>query len=128
MNGGKVFVGPGIVVTPHEWRGITHFDGQPERTARSGLKLQSSVGLTAASNDRHDGPVAPAKDTYERLFINGTGSGAIPRMGMNPNPREFLGLATEIDLLVEELGHSVIRERNGHGRADLSDQDEVLDQ
>lgn len=46
---------------------------------------------------------------------------------MNPNSREFLGLATEIDLVVEELGHGVIRERNGHGRADLWDQDEVLD-
>lgn len=115
MNSSEVLVGPGIVVTPHEWRGITHFDGQPEQTARSGLKLQASVGLTAASDDRHDRPVAPAKDTRKRLFINSTGLGAVPRMAVNPNPREFLRLATEINLPVEELGHRVVIERNGHG-------------
>lgn len=91
------------------------------------MELHSSIGLSAASDDRHDGPVAPTKHSRKRLFINRTWPGAVARMGMNPNSREFLGLATEIDLVVEELGHGVIRERNGHGRADLWDQDEVLD-
>ena len=47
---------------------------------------------------------------------------------MNPNSCAFVGLPTEIDLLVKVLGHGVVYERNGDGRADLWDQDEVLDQ
>ncbi len=49
-------------------------------------------------------------------------------MGVNPHAREFLRPPTEIDLLVEEFGHRIVREGHCHGRADLWDQDEVLDQ
>ena len=121
MNGGEVFVGPGVVVTPCERRGIAHFDRQPKGTTGSRLELQPGVSRTATGDDRHDRPVAPAKDARQRLFINGTWAGAVPRMGMNPHAREFLRPPTEIDLLVEEFGHRIVREGHCHGRTDLWD-------
>ena len=113
MNGRDVFVGPDFMVAAGERHGIAHFDGQLLRTARPRLELHSSIGLAAASDDRHDGPVAPTKDAGKRLFIHRTWPGAVPWMRMDPDTSEFFRSPTEIDLPVEVIGNCVVCEGNG---------------
>ncbi len=128
MNGRKVFVDPSFMVAAREPCGVIYFDGQPDRTAWPRLKLQPRIGLPATSDDGHDGPVTPTKDARKRLFINGTRPGAVPRMGMYPEASELFWPPTKIDLSVEILGHRVVIEGDSDGRAELWDQDELLDQ
>lgn len=128
MNGREVFVGPCLMVAASERCGVIHFDGQRDRTAWPRLKLQPGIGLATASDDGHDGPVTPTKDARKRLFINGTRPGAVPRMGMYPEASKLFRPPTKIDLPVEELGHLVVSKRDSDDRAELWDQDELLDQ
>jgi len=46
------------------------FDGQECLPAGTGVERQSSVGGPTAGDDRHDRPVAVAKDTGERGFVD----------------------------------------------------------
>lgn len=127
-DGSEVFVGPGVVLAPRERGGIAHFNWQPERTARTCPELQAGVGRAAAGDNRHHSPVAPTEDTRKCLFVDDARFGTVARMSMNPDSRELFRSPTQVDLLVEELGHGFIHKRHRDWRADLRDQDEFLNQ
>lgn len=96
--------------------------------ARSDVVAQPAEHLPAAGQDKHHGPIGPAKDPFKRLLVGLARLGRVARVRVNPDPRELLRLAAGVDLGVKKVGHRLVFELDVGPGGGLSDERDVLDQ
>jgi len=90
--------------------------------------MKFRVGISTPGENEHHSPTATAEDTFECFVICRAGLGTTSGMCVNPNPTDFFGLPTEIDLVFEKIRNSDVVKRHKHLGAMLPDQLNVLDE
>ncbi len=119
---------PVVDVATGEFSRIVDLDRQLGIHARTDVESQPGVGLPAAGQNQHHGPVCTAERAGESLLIGEAWNGAIARMRMDPDSGELFRATSGIDLNVEEIGDRFVVKRHVRPSADLLDQRDVFDE
>ena len=105
-----VFILPLLVIASGERLGVVDFYAKSNRRWSAVSPREFGVGLTAAGEDEHHGPVAVTKDALKRFHIDLAGLGRFTGVRVDPDPAALLRATAEINLLLEMLGDSHIIE------------------
>src|SRR3954471_3045601 len=117
---------PGVEVGTQEWTSKFHFDRKFKLRPGTDVVAQPCIGFATTSENKHHGPLRPAKYTRKGLFIGSAGLRRVRRVRMQPVPGKRLGLATAIELFIEKVRHGIVVELHGRPRAGLPDKCDVF--
>ena len=112
------------------WEGMAPIDSQRQLLLSAGTrrKVDSSVGLAPAGQNRHHRPVGTSKHALKGFFVDSAGTGRVPRVRVNPDAGELFWTSPKVDLLVKEICDGNIVKCDGDDRANLLDQHNIFNE